>query len=177
MDKLIFYGPTGKGLPTNKIGGGEKGCQRTIALYEKLGLSVVTVEKPTLGRGKKIFIREMIITPFVFLFELCKHSQTPVHIVGFYENQLYYEFMLFLMAKTFRRKITYELRNGTMVRTFFTHSSLYRKVMQSIIEHSDVVLCQGIEYMEFIHKLWSAFTIYYPNYVMDIYLHPYNENR
>ena len=93
MKKIIFYGPTGKKLPPNKLGGGERGCQRTISLYEKLGLQVVVIEKPNLGRGKLHFLYNFLITPFILVITLLKHSNTPIHITGFYENQLFYEYM------------------------------------------------------------------------------------
>ena len=88
MKSLIFYGPTGKGLPSEKVGGGEKGCQKTISLYEKLGVQVFTIEKPNLGRGKLAYVYYFIITPFLLITAFLKHPNTPVHITGFYENQV-----------------------------------------------------------------------------------------
>lgn len=178
MKHIIFYGPTGKGSPPDKIGGGEKGCQRTIALYTKLGIDIIVVEKPTLFKGIMTFVIDSITTPFILMKQLFTHPHTPVHIVGFYENQMYYEYMIFLIAKLFSRKTVYELRNGTMVRTIENHSFIYRKVMKSIILGSEVVLCQGMEYMDYIAKTWKAYnTIYYPNYIMSNFMHSYNEQR
>lgn len=177
MNKLIFYGPTGKGLPDGKIGGGERGCQRTIALYEKLGVEVIAIEKPNLGRGKLAFLYYTITTPLLLVKILIRHPNTPIHITGFYENQMYYEFLIFIIARIFGRKTVYELRNGTMVRTFHRHSWLYRKAMQSIIEHSAAVLCQGMEFIDFIKVNWKANTVYYPNYILSSFIHPYHEQR
>lgn len=177
MESLIFYGPTGKGLPSEKVGGGEKGCQRTISLYEKLGVQVFTIEKPNLGRGKLAFVYYFIITPFLLITAFLKHPNTPVHITGFYESQLFYEYVIFMVSRLFRRKVVYELRNGTMVRTFYSHSWLYRRAMQSIIEHSSVVLCQGVEFIDFIKENWKANTVYYPNYILSSLIHPYHEQR
>lgn len=177
MKHLIFYGPTGRGLPADKLGGGERGCLRTIELYRRLGIEKVVVEKPTLGRGKMNFIIECLIIPISFVAVLMKNRETPVHIVGFYEHQLFYEFMIFVIAKMFGRRTTYELRNGTMVTTFNQHHWLYRRMMQFMVEHADVVLCQGQEYIGFINQHWKAYTIYYPNFVMDKMLRPYNDER
>ena len=174
---MIFYGPTGKGLPSKMLGGGERGCLRTIELYRRLNIDVVVIEKPTLGRGKKIFIIEYMITPILFVTVLMKNRKVPVHIVGFYENQMFYEFIMFLIARMFGRKTSYELRNGTMVKTFKKHHWLYRRMMQFIIEHAAAVLCQGTEYVMFIEQHWHAHTIYYPNYVLNKYLRPYNAER
>lgn len=165
------------GLPADKLGGGERGCLRTIELYRRLGIETIVVEKPTLGRGKRMFIKESLVAPIKFVVTLIQESNTPVHIVGFYEHQLFYEFMIFVIAKMFGRRTTYELRNGTMVKTFNQHHWLYRRMMQFMIEHADAVLCQGQEYIEFINRHWNAYTIYYPNYVMDKLAQPYNENR
>lgn len=177
MKKLIFYGPTGKGLSDGKVGGGERGCQRTIALYEKLGVKVISIEKPNLGRGKLAFLYYSFITPFLLIGVLIKNPRIPVHITGFYENQLFYEYMIFFISQAFGRKTVYELRNGTMVKTFDHHSWLYRKAMQTIIEKSSAVLCQGMEFVNFIKQNWQANTIYYPNYIMSSFIHPYHEQR
>ena len=88
---LIFYGPTGKGLPANKLGGGERGCQRTISLYEELDIDVIRIEKPNLGRGQIVFFYFYLVTPFILFCTLLKHPKASMHIVGFYENQLFYE--------------------------------------------------------------------------------------
>lgn len=171
---LIFYGTTGKRLPVDKIGGGERGCLRTIEMYRRLGIDIAIVEKPGLGEGKLTFVKYFFITPFLFIATLVRNRTSPVHIVGFYENQLFYEFMLFLISKCFNRKITYELRNGTMVKTFCCHGYVYQRAMRYMIENADAVLCQGQEYIQFIEQRWKAHTIYYPNYVLDCYLQPYN---
>lgn len=175
--ELIFYGPTGKGLPANKLGGGERGCQRTISLYEKMGVDVICIEKPNLGRGNLMFFYYFVVTPLFFINVLLKHSKAPVHIVGFYENQLLYEYLMYMISKLFGRKVVYELRNGTMVKTYHQHSWLYKKAMRKMIEDSEAVLCQGMEFIDFIQKDWEANTIYYPNYIMSSFIHPYDEQR
>lgn len=177
LNTLIFYGPTGNGLPPEKLGGGERGCQRTMAIYANLGVQVIVIEKPNLGRGKIAFLKSFLITPFFFIRQLVRHPKSPVHIVGFYENQLYYEFLIFSLSKLFGRKVTYELRNGTMVKTISKHSRLYQMAMRSIVEHSVVVLCQGKEYVDYIQTHWKARTIYYPNYVMSNIIRLYNERE
>lgn len=177
MKQLIFYGPTGKGLPSEKVGGGEKGCQRTISLYEKLGVQVFTIEKPNLGRGKLAFVYYFIITPFLLITAFLKHPNTPVHITGFYENQLFYEYVIFMVSRLFRRKVVYELRNGTMAKTYQQHSFFYQKAMQYMLVKSSAVLCQGKEFIDFINSRWKVNTIYYPNYIMNSYIRPYDEQR
>ena len=164
-------------MPVGKIGGGERGCQRTIVLYEKLGVEVISIEKPNLGRGKWAFLYYSLITPFLLIIILMRTPQAAVHITGFYENQLFYEYMIFFISRLFGRKIVYELRNGTMVKTFSHHSWLYRKAMQTMVEKSSAVLCQGWEFVVFIKQRWKANTIYYPNYIMTSFIHPYNEQR
>lgn len=178
INKLIFYGPTGKGSPPNKIGGGEKGCLRTIALYKKLGVNTIVVEKPTLHSGKYTFVKDSILTPFTMVLTLIRNPHAPVHIVGFYENQMFYEYLIFKIAQLFRRKTVYELRNGTMVWRLNKHGKLYKKAMRNIVEGSSSVLCQGQEFVDFITKNWNAQkVIYYPNFLMNNFIHPYNEQR
>jgi len=175
--KIIFYGPTGKGLPAYKVGGGERGCQRTIALYEKLGIRVITIEKPNMGYGKLSFLYYSFVTPFKLVGILMKHPKIPVHITGFYENQLFYECVIFMISRLLGHKTIYEIRNGTMAQTFKRHSLLYQIVIRIMIEKSSVVLCQGMEFIDFIKTRWKANTIYYPNYIMNSFLHPYHEQR
>ena len=142
-----------------------------------MGVDVVCIEKPNLGRGVLTFLYYFVVTPFFLIYELLKHPKAPVHIVGFYENQLLYEYMMYMISSIFGRKKVYELRNGTMVKTYHQHSWLYRKAMRKMIENAEVVLCQGMEFVDFIQKDWMANTLYYPNYIMRSFIHPYDEQR
>ena len=64
-----------------------------------------------------------------------------------------------------------------MAKTFLRHSWIYRKTMQNMLEKSSAVLCQGMEFIAFIQERWEVNTIYYPNYVMNSYIRPYDKQR
>ena len=64
-----------------------------------------------------------------------------------------------------------------MAQTYNQHSWFYKKAMRIMIEKSEAVLCQGMEFVDFIQKNWKANTIYYPNYIMSSFIRPYNEQR
>ena len=49
--------------------------------------------------------------------------------------------------------------------------------MQYMLVKSSAVLCQGKEFIDFINSRWKVNTIYYPNYIMNSYIRPYDEQR
>ena len=168
--QIIFYAPLGKGVPVEKIGGAEAGCVKTKQIYENAGIQVIPLDKPAISRGRKRYVVEMLILPFKLFRLLCKYPKAVVHIVGFYTKIVRYEWLLMRMAKCLGHKVIYELRNGSMVRTYEEGTDSYRKTLRDLLLKPDVVLCQGMEYVDFINKKWGVSRSYYPNYIMDDFL-------
>lgn len=156
MKEIIFYAPLGKGVPVEKIGGAEAGCIKTKHIYENAGIRVIPLDKPAISRGKIRFVKEMLILPFKLFHLLCKYPKAVVHIVGFYTKIVRYEWLLMRITKCLGHKVVYELRNGSMVRTYEEGTESYRKTLEDLLLKSDVVLCQGMEYVNFINKKWGV---------------------
>jgi len=175
--QIIFYAPLGKGVPVEKIGGAEAGCIKTKQIYENAGIQVIPLDKPAISRGKIRFVKEMLILPFKLFHLLCKHPKAVVHIVGFYTKIVRYEWLLMRITKCLGHKVVYELRNGSMVRTYEEGTESYRKTLEDLLLKSDVVLCQGMEYVNFINKKWGVNRSYYPNYIMDDFLSENNSDK
>lgn len=177
MKQIVFYAPLGKGIPIEKIGGAEVGCLKTKKIYEEAGINVIPLDKPAISRGKLRYLCDMLILPFKLLHLLYKYPKSVLHIVGFYTKIARYEWILMQIGKITGHKIVYELRNGSMVRTYEEGSGSYRKVLKNLLLKPDVVLCQGMEYVDFIRKKWGVNRSYYPNYIMDDFLKENNLNR
>lgn len=175
---IIFYAPLGKNTPPDKIGGAEAGCIKTKSIYESAGYDVVVVEKPAKVMGKIRFSLKMLVVPIILLFYIIKKGKnTPVHIVGFYTKVAKYERFLMNIAHFCGNKVIYEIRNGTMILTYKDGSEQYRKVLSDLLLKPEVVLCQGQEYVDFIRETWGVKRDYYPNYIMNDFVTPNNQNR
>ncbi len=176
--KIVFYAPLGKDTPPDKIGGAEAGCLKTKAIYERAGLEVIVINKPALSKGKIRFLIEMAFAPLKLLWIARREgSRVPVHIVGFYTKIVKFEWLLMKIAHLCGNKVIYELRNGSMVSTYLSGTETYRKYLKDLLLKSEVVLCQGQEYVDFIKKKWGLERSYYPNYIMDDFFVSNNVNR
>ncbi|HLT88884.1 MAG TPA: glycosyltransferase [Sphingobacterium sp.] len=167
---IIFYAPFGKDTPPEKIGGAEAGCLKTLDCYRKGSFNVVQVHKPTMNSGLFRYLVDLLITPFIILWQLMKHRHSILHVAGFYLKLVYYEAFLIYIAKLVRHNTIYEIRNGGMIESFYEGSSLYKWALKKLISNSSQVLCQGLEYVDFIQKKWNRYTFYYPNYIREGYL-------
>lgn len=177
VKQIIFYAPLGTHTPPDKIGGAEAGCLKTKQIYEDAGFEVLPIEKPARSKGRLCFLLGMLFVPFKLFFILKKHPYSVLHIVGFYTRQANYERLLLNIGKITGHKVIYELRNGSMIKTYEEGTNAYRKTLKDLLLKPDIVLCQGLEYVEFIHKKWSVERSYYPNYIMDDFIKANNLNR
>lgn len=168
--QIIFYAPLGKALPIEKIGGAEAGCLKTKQMYETAGIDVIPLDKPAISRGKLRFLFDMSILPFKLLRLLYKYPNALLHIVGFYTKIVRYEWLLMQIGRHTGHKVIYELRNGSMVKTYKEGSDAYRRTLKDLLLKPDIVLCQGMEYVNFIREQWGVERSYYPNYIMDEFL-------
>lgn len=174
---IIFYAPFGKDTPPEKIGGAEAGCLKTLDCYRKNGFNVIQVHKPTMNSGLFRYLVNLIITPFIIFCQLIKYRHSILHVAGFYLKLVYYEAFLVYLAKLVRHKTIYEIRNGGMIESFYEGSSIYKRAMKKLILNSSLVLCQGLEYVDFIRKQWNRYTFYYPNYIREGYLSEHPRTR
>lgn len=175
--EIIFYAPFGKGIPIESIGGGEAGCLKTKAIYEKDGIVVHRLDKPAISAGKLQYFLGLMVIPFKLVVLMLKYPHAPVHITGFYWKIAGYEWMLLKLCMLFGHKTIYELRNGTMVQSYKEGNARYRKTLKKLLLKPDVVLCQGQEYVDFIKEMWGVERSYYPNYIMDEYVGSNNTDR
>lgn len=177
MKQIIFYAPLGNGIPIERIGGAEVGCLKTKKIYETAGVEVVPLDKPTISKGRMRFLLDMLMLPIKLLYLLYKYPNAVLHIVGFYTKIVYYEWILMQIGRITGHKVVYELRNGSMIRTFENGTEAYRKTLKDLLLKPDVVLCQGMEYVDFIREQWGIERSYYPNYIMDTFTHKNNLER
>lgn len=179
MKKILFYAPLGYNIPIEKIGGAEMGCRKTMQIYQNAGYEVITLDKPAMSRGKLRYALEMLLLPLKLWWKITTKADkdSPVHIVGFYRNIVKFEYLLMKLVKWTGHKVIYELRNGSMIWSYQNGNNSYRKTLKNLLLDSDIVLCQGQEYVDFIKSKWGIERSYYPNCIMDDFIRPNVLNR
>ena len=175
--EIIFYAPFGKGIPIEAIGGGEAGCLKTKDIYEKAGITVHRLDKPAIKGGKLKYFLGLSVIPIRLMVLLMKYPHAVLHVVGFYWKIASYEWLLVKLGMLFGHKTIYELRNGTLVQSYEQGSKSYHKTMKKLLLKPDVVLCQGMEFVEFIKQQWGVERSYYPNYIVDDFVIDKTEKR
>lgn len=173
-NKIIYFGVLGT-RKASIVGGGESGNRRTTNLLYNLGYKLTIIEKPYPIKKLHgiIYILQLIYTFVKFVIILLKNIKKSdiVHISGFYNNLVYFEFALTYSAKLLRYKVIYEIRAGGMIDMYTSYSTFYRYFFNKILHFSDVILCQGLEYINFVNnrtKKNNAY--YYPNFIENKYI-------
>ena len=175
--KIIAYASVGNNVPTHLIGGGETGTRRTVKILTDAGYDVNVIDKAIFGMGGKHYI-EMIVQAYKkFKAAIKADKNAIVFVVGYYERNLWFEWLLLSIARRKGHKTVYEARNGRLVTAYNSRGRLYKKMMLSVLKNADAVLCQGQEYVEFIKEKVGKEGVYIPNYVMDINLQPYHDRN
>jgi len=175
--EIIFYAPIGKGTPPERIGGAEAGCLKTMAIYQDAGIKPIHINRPVSKGGLVKYILGMLWAPIMLFFLCLFHRNAVVHIVGFYKRTVGQELLMMRIAKFMGHNVIYEPRNGAMVHTYDNGTSSYRGKLEKLLKDSDVVLCQGLEYVDMIKKYFGIDRSYYPNYIMDEFVKPNNLER
>lgn len=167
---IVFFAPLKNKIPSDKIGGAEMGCLKTLEIYEQNGIDVKLLSKPSKTAGLLSYVIGMLFVPVKLFFMLLKNDVTFVHIVGFYRNVVYLEWILMQLTHLRKKKVVYEIRNGSMVESFQKGSFIYKKVLKDLLLKPEIVLCQGMEYVDFIKEKWDIQRTYYPNFLQSEFL-------
>jgi len=174
MDKeIIFYAPLGESLPSDKIGGMELGCRKTIDVLQRAGFRVVSLKKPVRKASVISYAICIFVTWLKLLKLLATHRNAVLHVAGCYRELVYVEWLFVSTAKLLRHKTVYEIRNGGMIEEYERRGQLYKSCMLSLIRRSDSVLCQGVDYVHFIDEKLGKSSLYYPNYIQDTFMKGY----
>lgn len=177
MKKIIFYAPIGTRLPAHLLGGGEKGCRRTLEILEKEGYEVIVIDKPIRGLGIGNYIKMALKAYIKLVKQLITDKEAILYVVGFYEKNIYLEWLNIATGRLLKHPMVYEARNGRLVKAYSEYGKLYKLLMDNVLKSVDVIFAQGLEYIEFIQKKYNKTAVYTPNYVMNRNLKPYFGNR
>lgn len=175
--KIVFYAPVGKGIPVHKLGGGEKGCQRTRAILTESGFDVITIDKPVTSKGKVHYVLQLIWDIVRISWLMLFFPDALLYIVGFYEKNISIEKFFLSVGKIFNHKVIYEARNGRLIKAYNEYDYRYKKKMDYVLEKADLIFAQGKDYVTFIEDKYNKKAIYTPNYVLKSFIKPYNRNR
>lgn len=175
--EILFYAPIGKGTPVERIGGAEAGCLKTMAIYENAGIKVSHINRPVSKGGLVRYLFGMCMAPVKLACLALIKPKSVVHIVGFYRRTVWQELVMMKIAKFLGHKVIYEPRNGAMVITYNEGTPSYRSKLAKLLSEPDIVLCQGLEYVDMIRKEFGKERSYYPNYIMDKFIKPLTADR
>ncbi len=167
---ILFYSPLQANMPSYKIGGAEAGCRRTVEILKKLGYRVELAPKPTNTDGIRGYVREALYSLKVVRKALRRPDVPLLYIAGFYEKNIYLEWLITKLAKRKKKIILYEPKNGCMVTDYEKGSAVYRFFNRQVLRAADLIFCQGRAYQQFLKEELSLDGVYIPNYVMDRYL-------
>ena len=174
---VVLYASIGNNVPGYLIGGGETGTRRTIQILNDAGFETDVVDKAIMGLGVKRYIK-MIVLGFHKIKKILRADPNAImFVVGYYERNLWFEWIVLTMAQRMGHRCVYEARNGRLVKAFNTAGKIYQFFMLDLLKKADIVLCQGTEYVEFIKDKLKRDSIYVPNYVMDNKLLQNNPQR
>ena len=174
--KIIFYGPVG-GYKSQIIGGGESGNRKTIAVLEGLNFTVDVIEKPYPIKNRfaiLIFPVQLLFSYFKFFLKLLASRNVTFHLSGFYNHLIYIEWLLVTTSKFFGVKSIYEIRAGGAIESYYENTLIYKYFFKKTLKNASFVLCQGSGYLPFIKSIANIDALYYPNFILDISLLPYN---
>lgn len=181
MQEIIFYGPLG--IAKHYLGGGEVGNMRTLSVLEKAGYNILVLEKPYLLDIQ--YFRDFI-APFQFFFKMFllifkrfgEYKDVEVfHISAFYFKLMFFEYLFITIAKILGLKTVYEIRAGGMINAYNESGVIYKKLFCWTVRKSDLVLCQGKEYCEFLSKNLGIKSYYYPNYIQTRFIKEENQTE
>lgn len=178
---IIFYGPVGKKNST-RIGGGEAGNKKTIAILESFGFNVIIVAKPyplEVKFIKGILFPLQIAGAYIkFVAQLIKTtSPKTFHLSGFYNHLIYFEYFFIATCRLFKIRSVYEIRAGGAIEGYKERSGAYRFFFRATLKKADSILCQGMEYVGFVDAITPNKALYYPNYILDVNYKPYSANN
>lgn len=177
VKRIIFYAPTGKNIELSRVGGAERGVQRTLELLEDKGYETIRVEKPYIENGRINYLFKIFKAVIDLRKLIIEFPDALVYIVGFYEKNIFFEDYLISFAKKKGNKTIYEPKNGRFVRAYEEGKRNYRLKVQNILSNVNNVFCQGSSYVEFVNRFYEEKAIYVPNYVLDRLREPVNQSR
>lgn len=167
---IIFYAPDGKSVAPEQIGGAESGCMKTIKILRESGFRIIPLAKPVRKASVVCYAIRILSAWTKLLALLLVHRKATLHVVGCYRELMYVELAFILTTKILGHKTVYDIRNGDMIKEYEKRGNLYKRGMLALLNHSDNILCQGIDYVHFIKDKLGKSALYYPNYIQDRFM-------
>ncbi len=167
---IIFYSPLGNRITPDRIGGAESASQKTIDILRDSGFRIIPLRKPVLGKWSAFYLVRILLTWLDLLRLLAVHRKATLHVVGVYRKLMYVEWAFIISAKIMGHKTVYDIRNGDMIKEYEKRGRFYKQGMLSLLKRSTSILCQGIDYMNFIQNKIKRTAFYYPNYLQEKFL-------
>lgn len=167
-NKVIYYAASELNIPKEKIGGAETGAKRCFNNIISSGIDAVFIPKITLYYGFFAFVKSFFKTKKILKKLFSSNEYSLFYITAFYKRQSKIELYFIRLAKKNGLKVIYEPKNGSYIREYFSRNSSYKKRIDLTLGFCDLILCQGLEYIEFFSLKNVDNTVYVPNYVNSV---------
>lgn len=152
-------------------GGGVGGAARNMQIYldgfcsERFELMPCfnSVRQP--GRAFFLAFPWRLATDIFRAFRLGL-SASGIHILGHYRTAVYREYCIVLVSRLLRLPILYHVKAGAFIDRFHSCRALEKTMIKSILRSSEIILCEGLPYVEFIERTFGLESFYFPNFIL-----------
>lgn len=179
-NKILLVGPD-IGNKNSYYGGGRGGYTRNMALYleEFQYENIKLIPFFTTSRKKNDFFLISFLIRFIkdifgFIFNLFFRKVNAVHILGQYRMAIPREAAFVLISKLFRIPVIYEIKAGKFI-TFSSSSFIKLILKKFIIKKSELILCEGRVYVDYLKEKFQKESFYFPNVVSKKEIPPKRE--
>ena len=152
-------------------GGGTGGYTRNMyqyANFSALGISVIPCTHTVRTRQSKLsFPRRFLTDMFRFGKSLFSIQPYAVHILAAYRSATPREYFVIMLSKVLGKKVVYDIKAGSFHKWYPKANRAHKAMMKYIINHVDVILCEGMPYVDFIFSEFGKGSLYYPNFMPD----------
>ena len=90
-----------------------------------------------------------------------------VHMMALYRSALPRELAIAVMLKARRVPYVYEIKAGAFIRFVEGASSPVRQATEWVVRNAGEVLCEGEDYVRWLHDHWGVKGTWFPNFVPD----------
>lgn len=93
-----------------------------------------------MGKGAKQYILMAIKAYFKIIISLLASKNAILYVVGFYEKNVYLEWLILSTGKMLKHKVIYEARNGRLIKAYEDYGKRYKEDIEIFAQILDRIL-------------------------------------
>lgn len=167
--KILLFGPK-LSAADRAYGGGTGGFTRNMSAYLNYFKSDAFAIEPSfhsIRGGSKLdfFVLRFFKDAFSFIKDIINQKPKGIHILAQYRTAIPREFIVVLISKILSVPVLYEVKAGSFITWFESTNIIFKSMMKFVLGNSDVVLAEGIPYLNYLKEYFNIDAHYFPNYV------------